>query len=109
MMIDDLADRLFVPNKVLKKLKANIYIYIYINKYIYNIYTYIYIYIYIYKLYSKYGVQSYDKSVFPTSFGRSRFQEKLFSFEKHAVTEDFYLTLYFWRYVIMASLSSLQQ
>ena len=32
MMIDDLADRLFVPNKVLKKLKANIYIYIYIYK-----------------------------------------------------------------------------
>ena len=30
-----------------------------------------------------------EKSVFPTSFGRRRFQGNLFSFEKQVVTEDF--------------------
>ena len=44
-------------------------------------YTYIYvlyIYMYIYKLYSEYGFTVSEKSVFPTSFGRGRFQGNLF-------------------------------
>ena len=52
------------------------------------------------------GLSVSDKSVFPTSFGRGRFQGNLFSFEKHKWLQKFYLTSYVWRYVIMASLSS---
>ena len=52
------------------------------------------------------GLTVSEKSVFPTSFGRGRFQGNLFSFEKHKGYRRFYLTSNVWRYVIMASLSS---
>ena len=62
-----------------------IYIYIYICIYIYlYIYICIYIYIYIYiNCTVNMGLTVSEKSVFPTSFGRGRFQGNLFSFEKH--------------------------
>ena len=46
-------------------------------------------YINIFKLYCEYVVDS-EKSVFPVSFGHSRFQrEFIFLFEKQVVIEDF--------------------
>ena len=52
------------------------------------------------------GLTVSEKSVFPTSFGRGRFQGNLFSFEKHKWLQKILFDVYVWRYVIMASLSS---
>ena len=52
------------------------------------------------------GLTVSEKSVFPTSSGRGRFQGNLFSFENISGYRRFYFTSYVWRYVIMVSLSS---
>ena len=50
--------------------------------YIYMYYIYIYVHIYI-NCTVNMGLTVSEKSVFPTSFGRDRFQGNLFLFEKH--------------------------
>ena len=60
-----------------------IYIYLYLSIYL-SIYLYIHTYLEIYKNCTvNMGLTVSEKSVFPTSFGRGRFQGNLFSFEKH--------------------------
>ena len=64
-----------------------IYIYVYVRLCIYDIYYIYYIYTYIYIIYIIYtvnmGLSVSEKFVFPTRFGRGRFEGNLFSFEKH--------------------------
>ena len=61
----------------------------YMHVYVYMIYIIyiIYIHIYIYNIYIIYtvnmGLSVSEKFVFPTRFGRCRFEGNLFSFEKH--------------------------
>ena len=61
------------------------YMYVYVYM-IYILYI-LYIYIYIYNIYIIYtvnmGLSVSEKFVFPTRFGRGRFEGNLFSFEKH--------------------------
>ena len=52
------------------------------------------------------GLTVSGKSVFPTSFGRGRFQGNYSHLKNISGYRRFYLTSYVWRYVIMASLSS---
>ena len=52
------------------------------------------------------GLTVSEKSVFPTSFARGRFEGNLFSFENISDYRKSYLTSYVCRYLIMTSFSS---
>ena len=52
------------------------------------------------------GLTISEKSLFPTSFRRGRFQGNLFSLKNISGYRRFYLTSYVSKYVIMESLSS---